>query len=191
MGAKGLGINLVLDTPNGPQSDEEYTRQCTEKLIEIFKIARTKGIYEDRIMRKIRTFVTKNLHVNDCGGCGNQLVVTPEGRIGPCQAYLGSGKNFSLRLDDHPKPHEEEVFKEWAKRSPFSVESCHFCDALGICGGGCAYNSALRYGTIWKMDERFCIHSKMILEWMIWDLWEQCEKGGEKDGREGIPSPTC
>ena len=47
------------------------------------------------------------------------------------------------------------------------------CPALGICGGGCPINAMhLRPGnTIHSLDERFCVHSKKTLEFLIKDLY--------------------
>ena len=45
--------------------------------------------------------------------------------------------------------------------------------ALGICGGGCPFQAEITTGSIWGLDERFCVHAKMTLEWLIWDLYSQ------------------
>lgn len=60
-------------------------------------------------------------------------------------------------------------------RSPLNMPECQDCPALGICGGGCPYQSELEMGSIWALDKRFCIHAKMTLEWLIWDLFKQTQ----------------
>jgi len=55
------------------------------------------------------------------------------------------------------------------------MPECQGCFALGICGGGCPYQSELETGSIWGLDKRFCIHAKMTLEWLVWDLYKQTQ----------------
>lgn len=177
---KGLGFNMLLDLPGIAQTDEKYAKKATEKMIACYQFARKKGIYEDRIMRKVGAFVRKSLHLVDCGGCGNQIVVTPDGRIGPCHAYVSSGRFFPGHIkDSNFDPFQNSIFREWSSRSPFNISECYFCEAIGLCGGGCSYNAELKFGSIWRIDPNFCTHSKKVLEWLIWDLFKKT-KGGEK-----------
>jgi len=53
------------------------------------------------------------------------------------------------------------------------MPECHSCEALGVCGGGCPMYAEDLGGSIWSLDKRFCIHAKMTLEWMIWDLYDK------------------
>jgi len=171
---RSLGFNMLLDLPEITQANEDYARKATEKLINCYQIAREIGVYEDRIMRKIKAFVGKSLHLVDCGGCGNQIVVTPDGKIGPCHAYMGSGKFFPTYIDDKDFDYfHDPVFLEWSRRSPFNIPKCQFCSAIGLCGGGCPYNAELKFGNIWEVDPNFCLHTKIILEWLIWDLFDK------------------
>jgi uncharacterized protein len=171
---RGLGFNMLLDLPGVVQADKAYAKKATEKIIGCYQIARERGIYEDRIMRKVKAFVKKYLHVVDCGGYGNQIVITPDARIGPCHAYTSSARFFPANLNDpNFDPFQDSVFIEWSSRSPFNIPKCYFCEAIGLCGGGCAYNADLKFGSIWKVDSNFCIHSKMVLEWLIWDLYQK------------------
>lgn len=170
LGIRSLGFNILLETP-GMTADAEYVRRANDQLIRCYEMARGRGIYEDRIMRKARAFATKKPHFLDCGGCGKQLVVAPDGRIGPCHAYLSTKKYFVGELDGDFDPFNDPTFIEWSKRSPLNMPQCFNCEALGICGGGCAYNAEMRHGSIWAVDTLFCIHSKETLRWLIWDLY--------------------
>jgi uncharacterized protein len=176
MGIKQMGFNLLINLPDLIQNDEFYAQKATEQIIECYKIAREKGVYEDRIMRKIKTFIQKSIHFGDCAGYGHQMVVAPNGEIGPCHAFFPSGnKNFFPGSVDHDDfdPFSDSVFQEWKNRLTINMKECFFCEAIGICGGGCAYNSTIKSGTIWEVDASFCVHTKMILEWLIWDLFEK------------------
>lgn len=58
-----------------------------------------------------------------------------------------------------------------------NIFQCKNCPALGICGGGCPFQAEIEKGSIWDLDERFCIHAKLTLEWLIWDLLKQTQTG--------------
>ena len=172
-GITGLGFNILLSDKTY-QVPEEYFVNVSKFIVEAFKVFREKGIYEDRIMRKVNAFVEHNLHLFDCAAeGGNQIIVAPDGEIGLCHGFLATRETFASNIDDesfdmttHP------LFKEWNKRSPIFMEKCHGCMALGTCGGGCALNAKANGESIWDLDERFCIHSKTTLEFLIWDLFE-------------------
>lgn len=175
LSAKYVGFNPLIDSPMFFKITEEYIEKATDKIIECFEIAREKGIYEDRIMRKVRAFINRQVHVKDCGACGEQLVVAPNGQVGVCHAFWGTNKYFLWTVDDniekilkHPK------FLEWHKRTPLSMPECFDCEGLGLCGGGCPYNAYFEKGTIWAVDKRFCIHTKKVLRWLIMDLYKKC-----------------
>jgi len=166
----GLGFNILVAVD---ESDPAYVpiERVTMKIIDAYKVAREYGLFEDRVMRRIRAFVEESVRFYDCAGCGRQIVVTPDGRVGPCQAFLGSRDFFvgtvydDLDIEGHP------VFNEWSKRSPFNMPQCYDCPAIAICGGGCPADAYLRTGSLWEVDRRMCIHCTMLLEWMIWDQW--------------------
>ncbi len=75
--------------------------------------------------------------------------------------------------DDQFDPRLDPVFLEWSRRSPLAMAACQDCVALGICGGGCPLNADNEEGSIWGLDKRFCVHCKMTLEWLVWDLYEK------------------
>ncbi len=174
---KGFGFNLLIDTPDKLQLGKDYSYRATEMMIKCFKRCRILGIYEDRIMRKAKAFVNKTLHLVDCAGYGNQFVVDPIGRIGSCQAYVTTKKNFPTTVFNKNFDFQNDpVFLKWSQRSPFNMNRCHDCFAIGMCGGGCAYNSEIRQGDMHIPDENFCIHTKTICEWLVWDLYEIQQK---------------
>ncbi len=172
---KGIGFNILIENED-PQTEKEshqYSELVAAKLIECFKIARERGLYEDRMMRRVKNFVEKTPVFSDCGGCGLQMVVSPDGKIGVCQAFCGSKEYFVKEPLESFEPINHPFWKEWRKRSPLTMEECKACIALGNCGGGCPYNAYKRKGTIWSLDERFCVHAKTAAEFLIRDLWEK------------------
>ena len=53
---------------------------------------------------------------------------------------------------------------------------CFDCEVLGICGGGCPASAELKTGSRWNIDERICYHSKLTLEWLIWETFNKLRK---------------
>ena len=167
LGVKRIGFNLMHIEESSPfHVPMDY---ATEKMIKAFEIAREKGVYLDPIMKHIKPFVERKLHLYDCTGCGQELTITPDGSVGPCHAFIGNQKFFKGNIyDENYDPHKDKVFREWSKRSPINMENCLDCSKISICGGGCAYNAYINKGSIWEKDPQACIHSDEILEWMIW-----------------------
>jgi len=173
LGIKALGFNLLREgSETKLKNTEAYAKKATQGLIACFKIARERGIYEDRIMRKVRAFVKKRPHLNDCAGCGQQIVIAPTGEVGVCHGDVGQ-KEFFVTDTHDLDPITHPYWTEWRNRSPFSIPECLDCIAIGSCGGGCPYQAYLDKGTIWALEESFCTHSKLALDFLIKDLWQQ------------------
>lgn len=169
-----IGFNIAINQSYKVigMSQDKYAKLVTEKLINCYKFCRKKGIYEDRIMRKVSAFVEGYPYIYDCGAPGDQLVITPDRYVGVCQAYCGDKRNF-VKLEDLGVISDNPIWKTWRYRSPLYQKQCYNCISLGICGGGCPYNAELKTGSIWGVDESFCTHSKGTVEFLIKDLYEQ------------------
>ncbi|MBU3922862.1 SPASM domain-containing protein, partial [Patescibacteria group bacterium] len=174
---KGIGLNLLMDSAERIISSSEYAEIATKEMIRCFEFLRENGIHENRMMRKIDSFVDKKIYPYDCGGCGRQVVFLPSGEVGMCQAYILSKKFFSIP-DSKFSPYTNNDFIGWAKRSPLTMPQCLDCIVLGICGGGCPARADFRHGSILALDDIFCIHAKETLKWMINDLYRyESEEG--------------
>lgn len=150
-----------------------YTQKATDNLLVYFEKAREIGLYEDRIMRKVKAMSNGVLHPHDCQATGEQLVCSPDGKLGLCHEGLGCRDFFFGEVSRDFKFSTHELICEWKKRSPLTMPQCQNCPALGICGGGCTYSAYLRHGTIWAIDEKFCGHSLTLLKWIIWDIFSR------------------
>ncbi len=112
----------------------------------------------------------------DCSVVGSQIVIAPDGKIGVCQDFVKprtyfEGSVFQKNYD----PFKSGLFKEWQARSPFYMEQCFDCEALGMCGGGYPASVELKTGSRWNIDERICFHSKLTLEWLIWETFNKLQ----------------
>lgn len=167
----GVSLNLLHFTPNITLSNDYY-RAAVECQIKAFGWFRDIGLYEERVMRKVRAFVDQAPMYADCGVVGYQLVIAPDGRIGVCQDFVKPRAYFPRSVYD-AEHHNllETLFTDWRDRSPFFMPQCMDCPALGICGGGCPASAELKTGNRYNLDERACRHSKQILEWLVWDAY--------------------
>lgn len=169
-----IAFNLLIPNKHLTPSDTYY-EEATDFMIECFKRLRQKGIYEDRMMRKVQAFIDNKLYLYDCcASGGNQFVIAPDGSIGICHGYLNNRKYFSADVMDKDFDFRNSPdFAYWKQRSPIFMPECQDCECLGICGGGCPYAADYMHGSIYTLDNRFCIHAKKVLKWLVNDLYEQ------------------
>ena len=170
-----LGLNLMIS--GNEKMIDGYNEKAAHFIIKAFQIFRERGVYEDRIMRKANAFIERNVWPFDCGAAGgNQIVIAPNGDVGICHGFVTERKYFPTNVDDEFFDiSKDKTFREWSMRSPLNMPQCQNCPALGICGGGCPFQAEIQNGSIWDLDERFCVHAKMTLEWLIWDLLKQTQ----------------
>lgn len=174
-GVTNLGLNLMISGEE--KMNDGYNERAAKFILDAFQVFRKRGVYEDRIMRKASSFIENKVWPFDCGATGgNQIVIAPDGDIGVCHGFVGEKKYFPTSVYDNDFDiSNDKDFREWSMRSPLNMPECQDCPALGICGGGCPYQSELEMGSIWALDKRFCVHAKMTLEWLIWDLFKQTQ----------------
>lgn len=173
LGVTAICFNILLKTEGVSVADDYYTK-ATDFIIAFYEQTKSLGIYEDRFMRKLSSFVNSKIYFSDCAATsGSQIVITPEGSVGICHGcmenrdyILGSVFDSDLIVEKN-----NEVIA-WSRLSPVFKEECQSCPALGICGGGCPIN-ARKMATddsINAIDRAFCIHAKMTLEYLIKEL---------------------
>jgi uncharacterized protein len=172
-----IGFNCLEENLQGRKYPENYAQRYSEAIIKCRKFCEEKNIYEERFMRKLKQFIKQEIYLYDCAACGSQLTISPDGKVGVCHGFLGTKDYFSGNVyDKNYNPKNDENFIEWSNRSPLNMVQCVDCFALGICGGGCPRNALLQKGSIWGTDDIFCTHTKMTLEWLIWDLLKKSKK---------------
>ena len=173
-GVKSFGFNIMMSSESFVLP-ESYNTAAAQFIIDEFIELRKRGIYEDRIMRKLKAFSKAQVYFSDCAATsGGQIVIAPNGQVGICHGCLDNKRYFVSHIDDNDfVAINDKNFIEWSQLTPVNHDECMNCPALGICGGGCPVNAMhLKPGnTIHSIDERFCAHSKMTLEFFIKDLY--------------------
>lgn len=177
----GLGFNLMRGLP--PGNDIEMSGDIiTRHLIKAYKILRRFGIFEDRIMRKISSFVNEEQWIHDCAGFGGQIALCADGIVGPCQVAADDHRFCWGHINDRDlrkKIKNSELTREWCRRSPINMKQCIDCVGLGICGGGCAEEAYIKHKDIYGLDDCFCEHCKELIKWMIDDMAEKLIDSGK------------
>ncbi len=166
-GVLGIDFNLLID-----EESSEYPEIATKGLMECYELAKQRGLPLERVLRRVQPFSEGRLNLHDCGGTGNQIVITTDGRVGICQGFLNSG-DFFFPLEEIKDPNTHPLWAEWRKRSPINIDGCHSCPAFGICGGGCFYGPYTRHGSIMKLDPVHCTHVLATLDVILKDLWKK------------------
>lgn len=149
------------------------TVEISHNLMEAYAILKSHGIIEGTTYRRLRDFSLKQIHLRDCGASGSQLVVAPDGSIGPCHSLVGTRKFFESNVQNPScNPMHMDNFLEWAQRYPLNMQICEKCPYISLCGGGCIYNSHVSNGSIWGKDPQVCTYMKEMLDWILRDLWQ-------------------
>lgn len=150
------------------------TTEASKYLMKADDILRSYKVYEGTNLRRLNDFAKGRVRVRDCKSSGSQLVVAPDGMLGPCHSLVASRKYFAGNIVDPTCDITRlENFKEWARRFPLNMESCQGCHFITLCGGGCIYNSYTVKGSIWNKDPHTCAYMAILLQWVLLDLWKR------------------
>ena len=101
--------------------------------------------------------------VRRCNAGINKFSVSPEGRIFPCDSFMGSEKYCIGDIYNG----FNNAFNEFREIRNYNVDACSNCWARNICGGDCMYNSFINTGKITIPDEEICIITKAIIEMCV------------------------
>lgn len=167
-----LNIGMNPMEINEKENKEIFFEKYIMQGIEAYKIAREVNISIPQIMRRIRPFVEKVHRIKECPTCGGAIRVYPTGKVGTCSHFVAVNEQCMSETTFVETNFEQNVIiKEWSNRTQFQFEMCRKCEAISLCGGGCVYNAWLQNGNMNAPDYRICTHSKVALEWCIWELF--------------------
>ena len=170
-----LGFNPLLVPADGENyAGAEYAEKFAENAYIGWKLLRDKNIFEDRCMRIIRNLTERKIRYNDCGACGNQIVLLPNSRMSICQGLL-SNEEHTYELHEWDGKFNKALL-EWSKRSPLNMKECYDCIALGVCGGGCPCRLIAKGNSMWEIDTQHCVFSKHVVQSFLKEICLEKEK---------------
>lgn len=165
----GVGFNPPMEAVTGNKEGVDDFRLVMLQLYNAFRILKKHGIYEDRTMRRIKNIISGKPRTKDCAAIGNQIVVSPDGQIGPCQAFMGSKEYFKHADPKNYEFGEDPVIKEWSVISPLNKGDCRDCPFILLCGNACPYISKIKEGSLTARDKRYCTMLPIMMNEVLKD----------------------
>lgn len=172
---KKIGFNILMAEDVRKPEIRELSENTAIALLKVYEKYYKKNITIYPVIKHIEALNRKNFQWSDCAACSGQLTVSPEGKVGVCQAFINDASHFKYSINEGKLFSlivESPLFNEWRQRSPINMEQCMQCEAISVCGGGCPYNAFFSTGSIWSIDKMFCPYAKSVVNWGLKHMFE-------------------
>jgi uncharacterized protein len=167
LGVRTIGFNLLTRLKEPSQFEVPDPKQLAHHLFGAYIKSKELHMFEDRIdNRRANYFFKEIFHIYDCPAFGQLLFFSPTGTVGPCHAFYPSGK-YQIPIKEDLKIQEEPLFHKWLEIGTLKNKECMKCPAIGICGGGCAYDIYIKTGKLDIKEDYFCTFQNEILKLLI------------------------
>ena len=170
---KRFSWNILWNPPGSEASSDLYIKKLTTSILKSFLYCQKKGLHERTTAGIFDALFSGGASTGNCPGCGEQMVVSPDGSIGVCHVSTEIAPAPACHVSQPFQPQDQELFVEFTKRSPVEMKDCLDCTALGICGGGCPLEAFRCSGSVWSRHAGYCTHIKAALEWFIWNYYKK------------------
>jgi len=171
LGTKRLTFNLQLRRyGDAIKIDEPYWHEIANRISETYLALLKQDVLEGRTLRYLTGLTQGTYTVSECdAGYGIQIVVRPDGAVGPCQGYLyNDTSGFFVKKKDWTGITSTEPWQRFIEATPINIPSCHRCPFVGTCGGGCCYDRTAP--TV--PNPNFCQYARTLLFRIIHALAE-------------------
>ena len=167
LGVRTIGFNLLTRLKEPSKFEVPDPKQLAHYLFAAYLKAKELHMFEDRIdNRRANYFFKEIFHIYDCPAFGQLIFFSPTGTVGPCHAFYPSGK-YQIPIKEDLKIQEEPLFHKWLEIGTLKNKDCMRCAAIGICGGGCAYDIYVKTGQLGIKEDYFCTFQNEILKLLI------------------------
>ena len=142
---------------------DQYHRKAAAAVINSF-LAHGEVGFEYQINKKYRAFSAREFFPADCTCYGNQLVVQANSQMSHCpfvHAGLGDVRVATAAFDVA----STSTVADWRRHLPFFNDAFDGCDAISLCGGGCAWGVRDSKGDI---DEGMRAFAEQVFDELIW-----------------------
>lgn len=155
-----VSFNLKLRQPDQTLKDQRtFWYRTANNVSEAYFLMLEHQIIEGRTLRYISGLTEGTYSISECdAGYGSQIVVSPEGLIGPCQGFLFD-TNFFIKSNNWRDIPRHPLWRKFTIATPINIPTCQDCPFLGTCGGGCHYNRI-------KLDQpnpNFCQYMRSLI----------------------------
>lgn len=164
-----LNLPRALQDHNNGIEDNLDMNDLVKQYLTCVDMCYDAHIPEGHMADIIYGFLRDEVQYHPCHGCGKQIALAPNGMIGPCQAYLGTLKNFQKMSDFYSinDLRANPIFQKWKNISMFHCSKCRSCYLLPVCPGDCPYDWDNRTGSLLDVPEGYCITRKAMFDYMM------------------------
>lgn len=132
-----------------------------------------KGVPELHFLKFLHDFFADSIVLRPCSACGSQVAIGPDGRIGPCQAYVMEGKYFIERPPSLAYLSEDQGFQKWAAIDNVASPICRSCELLPLCSDDCVMNRQRRVDDMLMPSTFHCRYRRALVNYFL----ERCLAG--------------
>jgi len=147
-----FGVNLPHHSITGVNPDITDGEFIT-LFLGLCDLSFNENIYIDQIARKMRSLIKREFRFRDCSAQGQKVVYLPGGKITNCINELNNCMDI------------------WSSTTPINSETCQRCYAVGVCGGGCIFDSTY-YMNESGFERRHCKIIRELLPSILWHLYD-------------------
>ena len=166
LGVDSMGLSIPHHTIRNPFQVDIVA--YTEATVRLFDYAKEHGVYIDQISRILGSVVKEEFRLYACKIVGEQRTFYPDGRETLC-----------TKLDTLLE-YRGVTASNILEKMPVYNDSCHSCEAVAVCGGGCAWDNHFSHGR----DERYCHFTKAMLNKALSDIAATAPVGHLLEPRE-------
>ena len=150
---------------------KKYYVKATNGIIKNFLVSKRPN-FEALMKTKYNTFSNHLFPPIDCGGCGNQLVIQPNGYISNCP-FLNYNLGDVRRVNKNFRIWKTKIVRRFRQRLPLWNKSYRNYEAKSLNGGGCPSNVKELKGNILAKDDFADIFAQKVLDLFIWSKFDK------------------
>ena len=171
LGPTSIALNLPKKLQHSDNEIEDGLSNeiIKRKYLECLEMCYKAHIPEAHFADIVYGFLSTDMHYRPCAGCGKQIAVSPFNKVGPCQAYISTGKYFvdfdNITSSDQLRDTDE--FKLWKGITMYGCEKCRNCYLLPVCPGDCPFDWENRMGSFSTPPDSYCFSRKMMFDELI------------------------
>jgi len=163
---RDLGLNPYLHGVLGRgKNPYQIGEDSVDSILAAYERLMEKDLFMEQPMRRIRPIIQEVPRLKDCPACGGKVVVGPGGRVAPCEYFLMNGR------ESYAGPEyaglADRIEEHWRRMAPVRWEECRSCPCVGVCGGGCRYDTYNETGAWRSMPEYRCRIERRVLSWIL------------------------